>query len=104
MKCGQKKNGETIMSDTPSAMSTQLFTKNATSAAIQIGLLFLLAAWCIAKTIGSLSRRMYRLNSLAPDIVEAILQNDAPDHLSLRTFYRGIALTWAGQRRQLLGI
>src|SRR5210317_1132819 len=36
------------MSDTPSAMSTQLFTKNATAAAIQIGLLFLLAAWCIA--------------------------------------------------------
>jgi predicted PurR-regulated permease PerM len=48
MKIGQKKNGETIMSDTPSAMSTQLFTKNATAAAIQIGLLFLLAAWCIA--------------------------------------------------------
>ncbi len=49
-------------------------------------------------------RRMFRLNSLAPDIVEAILQNDAPDHLSLRTLYRGIALSWAEQRRELLGI
>lgn len=34
------------MSDDQSAMSTQAFTKNAISAAIQIGLLFLLAAWC----------------------------------------------------------
>ena len=50
----------------------------------------------------SYARRMFRLNSLAPDIVEAILQNDAPDHLSLRTLYRGIALSWAEQRRQLL--
>ncbi len=52
----------------------------------------------------SYARRMFRLNSLAPDIVEAILQNDAPDHLSLRTLYRGIALSWAEQRRDLLGI
>ena len=52
----------------------------------------------------SYARRMFRLNSLAPDIVEAILQNDAPDHLSLRTLYRGIALSWAEQRRELLGI
>jgi hypothetical protein len=49
-------------------------------------------------------RRMFRLNSLAPDIVETILQNDAPDHLSLRTLYRGIALSWTEQRRQLPGI
>ena len=51
----------------------------------------------------SYARRMFRLNSLAPDIVEAILQNDAPDHLSLRTLYRGIALSWAEQRRELVG-
>jgi hypothetical protein len=51
----------------------------------------------------SYARRMFRLNSLAPDVVEAILQNDAPDHLSLRSLYRGIALSWAEQRRQLLG-
>jgi hypothetical protein len=50
----------------------------------------------------SYARRMFRLNSLAPDIVEAILQNDASDHLSLRTLYRGIALSWAEQRRELL--
>lgn len=49
-------------------------------------------------------RRMLRLNSLAPDIVEAILQNNAPDHISLRTLYRGIALSWAEQCRELLGI
>ena len=49
-------------------------------------------------------RRMLRLNSLAPDIVEAILQNNAPDHISLRTLYRGIAPSWAEQRRQLLEI
>ena len=36
------------MSEDNSAISTQAFTKNATSAAIQIGLLFLLAAWCFA--------------------------------------------------------
>ena len=49
-------------------------------------------------------RRMLRLNSLAPDIVEAILQDQAPDRISLRTLYRGIAPSWAEQRRQLLGI
>ena len=36
-------------------------------------------------------RRMLRLNSLAPDIVEAILRDQAPDRISLRTLYRGIA-------------
>ena len=49
-------------------------------------------------------RRMLRLNSLAPDIVEAILQNDAPDHLSLRTLYRGTPLSWEEQRRQLMHV
>ncbi|MFY9254605.1 MAG: hypothetical protein WAO83_14225 [Fuerstiella sp.] len=52
----------------------------------------------------SYARRMFRLNSLAPDIVDAILQNDAPDHLSLRTLYRGIPLSWAEQRLQFLGV
>lgn len=52
----------------------------------------------------SYMRRMLRLNSLAPDIVEAILQNNAPDHISLRTLYRGIAPSWAEQRSQLLEI
>lgn len=49
----------------------------------------------------SYARRMFRLNSLAPDIVEAIMQNDAPDYLSLRTLYRGIPLSWGKQREQL---
>ena len=49
-------------------------------------------------------RRMLRLNSLAPDIVEAILQDQAPDRISLRTLYRGIAPNWAEQRRQLVEI
>ena len=35
------------MSEDQSAMSTQAFSKNAINAAIQIGLLFLLAAWCL---------------------------------------------------------
>lgn len=52
----------------------------------------------------SYARRMFRLNSLAPDIVDAILQNDAPDHLSLRTLNRGFPLSWAEQRRQMLGV
>lgn len=45
-----------------------------------------------------------RRSSLAPDIVEAILADNAPDHLSLRTLYRGITLSWTEQRRELLGI
>jgi hypothetical protein len=49
-------------------------------------------------------RRMLRLNSLAPDIVEAILREQIPDRISLRTLYRGIAPSWAEQRRQLLEI
>jgi hypothetical protein len=53
------------------------------------------------KTDVSYVRRMLRLNSLAPDIVEAILNNEAPNHLSLRTLFRGIPLSWEEQRRQL---
>jgi hypothetical protein len=49
-------------------------------------------------------RRMLRLNSLAPDIVEAILRGQVPSRISLRTLYRGIAPSWAEQRRQLLEI
>jgi hypothetical protein len=51
----------------------------------------------------SYMRRMLNLNSLAPDIVETILKNDTPDHISLRTLFRGISLSWAEQRLQLVG-
>ncbi len=43
-------------------------------------------------------RRMFRLNSLAPDIVEAMLQNRTPVGLSLRQLRRGIPLAWCKQR------
>ena len=50
----------------------------------------------------SYARRMFRLNSLAPDIVEAILEDRAPDGLSLAKLHRGIPMSWEEQRRQLL--
>ncbi len=43
-------------------------------------------------------RRMLRLNSLAPDIVEAILNGRAPEGLSLRQLHRGIPVSWRKQR------
>ncbi len=43
-------------------------------------------------------RRMLRLNSLAPDIVEAILMGNGPDGLSLRQLHRGIPVSWKTQR------
>ena len=45
-------------------------------------------------------RRMVRLSSLAPDIVEAILDDRAPDGLSLTRLHRGIPLSWKEQCRQ----
>ena len=45
---------------------------------------------------------MFRLNSLAPDIVEAILEDRAPEGLSLSKLHRGIPLGWEEQRRVLL--
>ena len=49
-------------------------------------------------------RRMFRLNTLAPDIVEAILRDEAPEHVSLRNLHRGISLSWEEQRKQVLGL
>ncbi len=46
----------------------------------------------------SYMRRMLRLNSLAPDIVEAMLNDRAPERLSLRQLHRGIPLAWCKQR------
>ena len=50
----------------------------------------------------SYARRMFRLNSLAPDIVEAILDDRAPDGLSLAKLHRGIPLSWEQQRQELM--
>ena len=50
----------------------------------------------------SYARRMFRLNSLAPDIVEAILEDRAPDGLSLAQLHRGIPLSWEEQRRKCI--
>ncbi len=45
-------------------------------------------------------RRILRLNSLAPDIVEAILAGEEPSGISLRSLYRGIPLSWDEQRNK----
>ncbi len=46
--------------------------------------------------------RTIRLTSLAPDLVEAILDGQEPDGLSLRSLRRNLPLTWDEQRRMLL--
>lgn len=43
--------------------------------------------------------RTIRLASLAPDLVEAILDGQEPDGLSLRTLRRDLPLEWHEQRR-----
>ena len=48
---------------------------------------------CIARTI--------RLTSLAPNLVEAILDGEEPDGLSLRSLRRDLSLAWDEQRRVL---
>jgi hypothetical protein len=46
--------------------------------------------------------RTIRLASLAPDLVEAILDGQEPDGLSLRSLRRDLPLAWQEQRRTLL--
>ena len=45
--------------------------------------------------------RTIRLASLAPDIVEAILDGREPDGISLRTLRRDVSLSWDEQRHML---
>jgi hypothetical protein len=45
--------------------------------------------------------RTIRLASLAPDLVEAILDGQEPDGLSLRSLRRDLPLDWDEQRRML---
>jgi hypothetical protein len=45
--------------------------------------------------------RTIRLTSLAPDLVEAILDGQEPDGLSLRSLRRDLPLGWDEQRRML---
>ena len=45
--------------------------------------------------------RTIRLTSLAPDLVEAILDGQEPDGLSLRSLRRDLPLEWDEQRRML---
>ena len=45
--------------------------------------------------------RTIRLTSLAPDLVEAILDGQEPDDLSLRSLRRDLPLDWDEQRRML---
>jgi len=45
--------------------------------------------------------RTIRLTALAPDLVEAILEGQEPDGLSLRSLRRDLPLAWDEQRRVL---
>lgn len=42
--------------------------------------------------------RMLRLTLLAPDIVEAILDGQQPDGITLPGLMKGVAVGWEGQR------
>jgi hypothetical protein len=44
---------------------------------------------------------MLKLTSLAPDIVESILEGQAFADISLQDFRKGIAVSWEEQRRIL---
>jgi len=45
--------------------------------------------------------RTIRLTTLAPDLVEAILDGQEPDGLSLRSLRRDLPPSWDEQRREL---
>lgn len=47
--------------------------------------------------------RMVNLTMLAPDIIDAILLNELPDHLTLFDLAVDPPLLWDGQRAQMLG-
>lgn len=47
----------------------------------------------------SYASRILRLTSLAPDIVEAVLNGRPPEGLSLRALHKGIPLAWEAQRQ-----
>ena len=48
----------------------------------------------------SYARRVRKLAFLAPDIMEAIINGQVPDTLTLETLNRGIPLDWQAQRQQ----
>ncbi|MBI2844854.1 MAG: hypothetical protein HYX78_15790 [Armatimonadetes bacterium] len=49
----------------------------------------------------SYAARLYRLTLLAPDIIEAILDGNEPDGLSMRVLSQPIPLDWKAQRKLL---
>ena len=58
----------------------------------------------LAHAIGldpSYAARLFRLTFLAPDIIEAILDGNEPDGLSMRVLAQPIPLDWNEQRRTL---
>ncbi|MHB9036315.1 MAG: hypothetical protein ACYC64_06585 [Armatimonadota bacterium] len=60
----------------------------------------------LAQSIGmdaSYAARIYRLTLLAPDIIEAILDGNEPEGLSMRVLSQPISLDWREQRA-LLGL
>ena len=58
----------------------------------------------LAQAIGldvSYAARLYRLTLLAPDIVEAILDGNEPEGLSMRVLSQPIPMDWKQQRKLL---
>ncbi|MHB9038651.1 MAG: hypothetical protein ACYC64_18535 [Armatimonadota bacterium] len=58
----------------------------------------------LAQSIGmdaSYAARIYRLTLLAPDIIEAILDGNEPEGLSMRILSQPIPLDWREQRKTL---
>ncbi|MBU6384942.1 MAG: hypothetical protein KGS49_03285 [Planctomycetes bacterium] len=52
-----------------------------------------------SKSTGSMVGRILQLTSLAPDVVESILEGGEYSELSLRDFRKGIPVLWEEQRR-----
>ncbi len=48
-------------------------------------------------------RRMLRLTSLAPDIIEAILRGNEPDGLSLEKLRKNLPVRWEEQKNVFRG-
>jgi len=46
------------------------------------------------------ARRILRLASLAPDIIEAVLQGNEPEGISLRRLQKGLPVSWQEQRER----
>jgi site-specific DNA recombinase len=48
-------------------------------------------------------QRLRKLAFLAPDIIEAVIEGNVPDTITLDTLHRRFPLDWVEQRRKFLG-